>query len=88
MPEMTIKEWTAAYRAINEAEQKERIATLPGKSVEETVRAYFALGWMLRKFALEAEENSGLQEMRAKQYKDLFDKWERLAQRLKHAHQS
>jgi len=84
MPEMTIKEWAAAYRAINEAEQQERIATLPGKPVEETVRVYFGLCQMLHKFALEAEEHPGLQEMRAKHYNEVLAKWQRLARMLEH----
>lgn len=88
MPGMTVKEWAAEYRLINEAEQQDRIAFLPHEPIEKSVRAYFALCQMLQKFTIEADQHPGLQEMRLKHYKDLLSKWERLARRLGRAHQS
>lgn len=87
MLEMTIKEWAAAYRAVNEAEQQDRIAFLFLEPIEKSVRTYFALCQMLRKFSIEADQHPGLQEMRMRHYRELAEKWECLARRLGHAHQ-
>jgi hypothetical protein len=85
MPEMSVKEWAAEYRRINEAEQQERIAYLPLEPIEKSVRTYFALCRMFQKMANEADQNPGLQEMRLRDYKDLLGKWELLARRFDHA---
>ncbi len=88
MAQMTIKEWAAEYRRINEAEQQERIARLPHESVEESVRAYFALCTFLLKLSNEAEESAGLWERRLGDYRALIERWRRLASKNQHAAQS
>jgi len=88
MAQMTVKEWAAEYRRINEAEQQERIARLPQESVEESVRAYFALCTFLLKLSNEAEESAGLWERRMSDYRALIERWERLADKSQHASQS
>lgn len=88
MAQMTVKEWAAEYRRINEAEQQERIARLPQESVESSVRAYFALCTFLLKLSKEAEESTGLWERRMSDYKALIERWERLANKSRYASQS
>jgi hypothetical protein len=51
MSSITVKEWAEAYRRNNEWEQQERLTRLPQETIEESVRAYFALCTMLLKFA-------------------------------------
>ena len=82
MPEMTIKEWAAAYRAINEAEREELRLRLPQESVEESIRSYFALCKLVLAFSGTPDEPMELQEAREKHYADLVHKWAGLAQRI------
>ena len=88
MPTMTLKEWATEYRKINEWEQQERIALLPRRSVEASVRSYFALCQMLLPFSLEAGQHAGLWEQRMKHYISLIEKWQRLARKGQRAAQS
>jgi hypothetical protein len=88
MAQMTVKEWAAEYRRINEAEQQERIARLPQESIEDSVRAYFALCTFLLKLSNEAEKSAALWEQRMNDYRALIERWERLASRAQHASQS
>ncbi len=81
MSPLTIKEWAAEYRADNEWQERERIERLPLESPADSVRSYFALCDMLVKLSGEAEENGELWALRMKHYKELIDKWQRLAHR-------
>ena len=82
MPEMTIKEWVAEYRAINEAEREELRLRLPQESVEESIRSYFALCKLALAFSGTPDEPVELQEARERHYGDLAHKWAALARRL------
>lgn len=84
---MTVKEWAAAYRAANEMEQQERIARLPREPVEESVRSYFSLCRMVLALSGSSDEPAELWETRLKHYKNLMEKWTRLAERQKYADQ-
>lgn len=88
MAQMTVKEWAAEYRRINEWEQQERIARLPHESIGESVRSYFALCTFLLKLSNEAEESAALWEQRMSDYRALIEKWRRLASKGQHASQS
>ncbi len=82
---MTVKEWAAQYRAVNEWEQQERIARLPRESVEDSVRSYFNLCRMLLALSGEADESGGLWELRLRHYEALAEKWKRLARKRHYA---
>jgi hypothetical protein len=41
MPTMTVQEWAAEYKLINEAEREDLKRRLPHEPVEESVRSYF-----------------------------------------------
>ncbi|MBE3118281.1 MAG: hypothetical protein NTW99_12540 [Chloroflexi bacterium] len=82
MPEMTIKEWAAAYRADNEAEREEKKLRLPQETVEESVRSYFALCELALAFSGSFDVPVELQERRENYFTDLARKWDLLAQRL------
>jgi hypothetical protein len=87
MSSITVKEWAEAYRRNNEWEQQERLTRLPQETIEESVRAYFALCTMLLKFANEADQDFGLWERRLEDYKTLIERWQRLARQRQHAAQ-
>ncbi|MFA5873980.1 MAG: hypothetical protein WC832_08435 [Anaerolineales bacterium] len=82
MPEMTIKEWAAAYRADNEAEREEKKLRLPQETIEESVQSYFALCELALTFSGSFDVPVELQERRENYFADLARKWDLLAQRL------
>jgi hypothetical protein len=86
MSPMTIKEWAAAHRADNAWHEQELTEQLPLESPAGSVRSYFALRNILVKISGEAEETGELWELRMQHYRDLIDKWQRLANR-QHARQ-
>jgi hypothetical protein len=85
MPEMTIKEWAAAYRAVNEAEREELKIRLPQEKIEDSVRSYFALSKFVCALSGTPDEPEELQKSRAKFYLELTHRWTLLAKRLSHA---
>ena len=88
MAQMTVKEWAAEYRRINEAELEDRRQRLPQEPIADSVRSYFALCAFLLELSNEAEESSGLWERRLQDYEMLADRWRRLARVRQHAAQS
>ena len=88
MAQMTVKEWAAEYKRINEAELEDRRQRLPQEPIADSVRSYFALCAFLLELSNEAEESSGLWERRLKDYNSLAGKWRRLARVKQHAAQS
>ena len=58
MPEMTIKEWTAAYRAINEAEGEILKQELPLSPPMDGILRFFRLCEFIAKLSLEAWDTS------------------------------
>jgi hypothetical protein len=82
---MTIKEWAAMYRAVNEAEREELKLRLPRETIEESVRSYFALSKFVIALSGTPDEPEELQESRARFYLELTRKWSLLAQRSSHA---
>jgi len=76
---MTVKEWAAEYRRINEWEEQDLLARLPQESAEDSVRAYFGLCATILALTREAEEAPELWEVRVKDYEALAEKWRRLA---------
>lgn len=84
MPEMTIKEWAAEYRMINEAEREELKLRLPQETIEQSIRSYFAWCELALAFSGTPDVPVELQGAREKYYADLAHKWTVLAQRLGH----
>ncbi len=81
---MTMKEWAAEYRRINEWEEQVLLARLPQETIEESVRAYFDLCTTILALTHEAEEPPELQLARMKDHEALAEKWRRLASRKPH----
>ena len=84
---MTIKEWAAEYRLINEAEWEDRRQQLPGEPVEQSVRAYFDLARLALALSGSADEPAELWPSRMAHYRELVGRWQRLAERHEHARQ-
>jgi hypothetical protein len=78
---MTIKEWAAEYRLMNEWEQQERLERLPNEPVEQSIRTYFELSQLVQVLSRTADEAAELWPLRAKHYLDLTKRWQRLARR-------
>ncbi|HKZ53989.1 MAG TPA: hypothetical protein VJ123_00800 [Anaerolineales bacterium] len=78
---MTVKEWAAAYRAVNEEERQELLERLSKETIEESVETYFALVSRMLPLVLEAEGNEELQSLRERDYRRQFERWQRLAER-------
>lgn len=78
---LTIKEWAAEYRQMNEWEQQERLERLPNEPVAQSVRAYFQLSRLVQRLSGTADEAVELQPIRAKHYLELTRRWRRLARR-------
>jgi len=86
MPTMTVKEWAAEYKLINEAEHEDLKQRLPLEPVEESVRSYFDLCQRVAAFSGTTDEPEELVESRLKDCRMLEERWTRLAQRLHYAH--
>ena len=56
MPTMTIKEWVAEYKAMNEMEAEEERRLLPAESAQNSLRSYFELCRLIKRFVPEADE--------------------------------
>ena len=69
MPQMTVKEWAAEYRLINEAEREEQKQRLPLLSPQESIQSYLSLCEFLTKLSPEARE--AFADERRKHYLDL-----------------
>ena len=80
MPEMTVKEWAAQYKLINEAEREDLKRRLPLEPVEESVRSYFALSRLALAFSGGADEPQELQAARARDFQNMIERWTHLAQ--------
>jgi hypothetical protein len=81
---MTIKEWAAAYRAVNEAEREELKIRLLQETIEQSLRSYFAWCELALAFSGSPDVPVELQEAREKHYNDLARKWMALLRRIKH----
>jgi hypothetical protein len=88
MPTMTVQEWAAEYKLINEAEREDLKRRLPHEPVEESVRSYFDLCKLVLALSGSADEPEELQESRFKSHQALEETWMRLARRLQYAHRS
>ena len=69
MPTMTVKEWAAEYKAFNESQLAEKRETLPLRTIEDSVKTYFAL---CRLVAGLNSENENHREIQRRDYL----KWE------------
>jgi hypothetical protein len=69
MPEMTIKEWAAEYRAINDAEREMLKQELPLIPPKGSILRYFRLCEFVAKLSLEARDI--FTEERRKHYLEL-----------------
>ena len=56
MPEMTIKEWAAEYRRIDEAELEDLRQRLPSEPAERSIRTYLSLCEFVVKLSPDARE--------------------------------
>jgi len=84
---MTIKEWAAEYRLINEAEWEDRRQRLPQEPVGQSVRTYFYLARLARTLSGSADEPAELWPSRMAHYRELIGRWQLLAERQGHARQ-
>jgi len=84
---MTIKEWAAEYRLINEAEREDRKRRLPDEPVEQSVRSYFALARLAQVLSGSADVPAELWPSRVAHYRELDGRWQRLAGRQEDARQ-
>ncbi len=82
MAHMTVKEWAAEYRRINEAELEDQKQRLPLLSPQEGIRRYFALCEFLVRISPEAREVFA--EERRRHYLDLEARLKKAALRLGH----
>jgi len=83
---MTIKEWAAEYRLINEAEREDLRRRLPLEPVEQSVRSYFGLARLALTLSGSADEPAELWPSRMAYYRQLDERWQRLAERVADAH--
>ncbi len=84
---MTIKEWAAEYRLINETEWEDRRQRLPQEPVGQSVRAYFDLARLAQILSGSADEPAELWPSRMIHYRELVGRWQRLAGRQGDARQ-
>ena len=79
MPSMTVKEWSAAYQAIEAAERAEELHRLPQESIASSLRTYFALSQFLVQLSPDAQEAFAAERFR--HYRDMTTQWRRIAQK-------
>ena len=84
MDKKAVKEWAAEYKLINEMEREELEARLATETIEESIQSYFAMCQLATSLAGSTDVPPELQEERERYYTELANKWERLAERLKH----
>ncbi|MEW6093393.1 MAG: hypothetical protein AB1531_05440 [Chloroflexota bacterium] len=80
MPEMTIKEWAAAYRANNEAEREMLKQELPLMPPKDGILRYFRLCEFLVRLSPDAREVFA--DERRRHYLDLEERLRKAAKRL------
>jgi hypothetical protein len=80
---MTIKEWAAEYRLIDEAEMEDLRQTLPSEPVERSIRTYLSLCEFIVKLSPNAREVFA--EERRKHYIELEERLRKVAGRLGYA---
>ncbi|KAF0106709.1 MAG: hypothetical protein FD146_2301 [Anaerolineaceae bacterium] len=79
-----VKEWKAQYQLINEMEHEELKERLATETVEQSVRSYFAMCQLATSLAGSTDVPPEFQEERERHYIELAEKWQRLAEKLKH----
>ena len=84
MDKKAVKDWVAEYKLINEMEREELRQRLSNETIEQSVHSYFAWNKLVLAFSGTPDEPEELQESRADFYLSLIEKWEKLAQRVKH----
>lgn len=82
LSEMSIKDWAAAYRALNEAERETLKHDLPSLSPQESVLRYFRLCEFLAHLSPDAHE--AFEAERAKHHLALEKRMRKIAQKLGH----
>ena len=80
-----VKAWKAEYDMDNKMEREELKARLPNETIEQSVKSYFELCRLVISLSGSYDEPVELQPLRAKEYEELFAKWETLSRRLTHA---
>lgn len=80
---MTIKEWAAEYRRINEAELEDRKRRLPLESPQDSIRSYLSLCEFVVKLSPDARE--AFAEQRRKHYLELEARIRQAARRWGYA---
>jgi hypothetical protein len=80
---MTIKEWAAEYRRINEAELADLKQRLPSEPAERSIRTYLSLCEFLVKLSPDARE--AFTEERRQYYLELEARIRKAADRWGHA---
>ncbi len=80
MQEMTLKEWAAEYRRINEAEFEDLKQRLPLESPQDSIRRYFALCRFLVRLSPDARE--AFSEERRRYYLEMEARLRKAAERL------
>jgi hypothetical protein len=80
---MTIKEWAAEYRLINEAELEDLKQRLPQEPIERSIRSYLSLCEFLVKLSPEARE--AFAEERRRHYLELEARIRKAAERWGYA---
>ena len=84
MDKKAVKEWKAQYQLINEMEHEELKERMATETVEQSVRSYFAMCQLATSLAGSTDVPPELQEERERHYIELAEKWQRLAEKLKH----
>ena len=78
-----VKAWKAEYDMDNEMEREELKARLATETVEQSIRAYFAICQLATSLAGSTDIPPELEEQRERFYLEMESKWKRLAERLK-----
>jgi hypothetical protein len=83
MPEMTIKEWAAEYRLIDESELEDLRQRLPSEPAERSIRSYLGLCEFVVKLSPDARE--AFAEERRRYYLELEARVRKAAERWGYA---
>ena len=79
VPSMTVKEWSAAYEAIEAAERAEERRLLPQESIAASLRTYFALSEFLVRLTPDAQEAFAAERFR--HYREMASRWQQITRR-------
>jgi|YNPBryantNP2012_1023418.scaffolds.fasta_scaffold00915_5 hypothetical protein len=82
MAKMSVKEWAAAYRALNEAERKMLEHDLPLLSPQESILRYFRLCEFVAHLSPDARD--AFEEEYSRHYLALEERLRKAAQKLGH----